>query len=806
MKANKLLVLTTLLVLTGCTTPGSSTNGSVELPKLDVNNIEVREMYTNKFGEDKIPQQWTGYGCGDPFVLRYNGKFYLYVSTKNNQVGVLGWESEDLINWKPLNNGENDPGYVSYDECTLGAYAPEVMYFNGAFYMCQSQAGRGHYILKADKPEGPFKAITGNFGESIDGSFFIDDDEQIYFLRASDTGIRMAKLDENNNFAIDGSQKKLDNTQLGGWTEGPYLLKNNGTYYLTYTGNHVLSQGYRVGYSYYKGDAVFNRSSFTQGDFVVLNTDSNFNGLGHSSTVMGPNMDSYYIAYHNLNSTGGPNRSFNISRLFFSGSDMYARNTELENNIAPDMPEFATWDDEFETEDNFALSSKVSKDTFTSEYNLLASDVKCVFAYENENNYHYVSVSADNEIVVKAVKDGSEAEVTSVRLNKSYDYSKLHSLRVTYKDGNLDVYFNNMCKIDDYKVTLKGGKIGYLSADLSKVEYTAFSNYAQGSSDNEEVKQGQSLAANYSSYSTLSNKSKLVAQAASEEDEWLEFNGKEGSFDLLLGNELDRAVYPFTFQEDALYGINIVVDKKYCGKKIGVQLDNGDIYRVTIPSVGEVSGQYVRVLLTEIDITAGAHYISFVGFDEVAFHSFDLFKSSKVIPTFEHSLDTFIDEGALYVNNWKLRDGGHYALESNRQCLYIGDDTLTNYTIECDITLIGTTGTNTAGFIIRGNNPAFSNYDSVSSIQGYYVSFNNSKFTISKCNYDKSFMDYAATADKYEVGTSYHFKIVVNNNTITASIDGQNEITLEDDMAFTHGYFGLYTDGAPAVYKNLKIY
>ena len=45
-----------------------------------------------------------------------------------------------------------------------------------------------------------------------------------------------------------------------------------------------------------------------------------------------------------------------------------------------------------------------------------------------------------------------------------------------------------------------------------------------------------------------------------------------------------------------------------------------------------------------------------------------------------------------------------------------------------------------------------------------------------------------------------------DNNTIKATIDGQNEIVLEDDMAFTHGYFGLYTDGAPAVYKNLKIY
>ena len=53
----------------------------------------------------------------------------------------------------------------------------------------------------------------------------------------------------------------------------------------------------------------------------------------------------------------------------------------------PEDMKFEDWH-EFETEGNFALSSKVSKDTFTSEYNLLESDVKCVFAYQIENNYH----------------------------------------------------------------------------------------------------------------------------------------------------------------------------------------------------------------------------------------------------------------------------------------------------------------------------------------------------------------------------------------------------------------------------------
>ena len=44
---------------------------------------------------------------------------------------------------------------------------------------------------------------------------------------------------------------------------------------------------------------------------------------------------------------------------------------------------------------------------------------------------------------------------------------------ITYKDGNLDVYFNNMCKIDDYKVSFSGGKIGYFievnPMDIEKV-------------------------------------------------------------------------------------------------------------------------------------------------------------------------------------------------------------------------------------------------------------------------------------------------------------------------------------------------
>ena len=161
-----------------------------------------------KFDEEKIPGQWSAYGVGDPYVMRYNGRYYLYCSTKNNEVGVRAWVSDDLINYEPITGEGLETGYVTNDPSTVTAYAPEVLYRDGYFYMIQSQGGNGHYILRSEKPEGPFVKIIDNFGESIDGSFFVDDDEQLYMLRASNTGIRLIKM--NDDFSICLKQQSLE--------------------------------------------------------------------------------------------------------------------------------------------------------------------------------------------------------------------------------------------------------------------------------------------------------------------------------------------------------------------------------------------------------------------------------------------------------------------------------------------------------------------------------------------------------------------------------------------------------------------
>lgn len=777
----------------------NSSNSSEGGNQLTFSPIENPTLYTNKFDEEKIPNQWTEYGVGDPFVLRYNGKYYLYVSTKNFEIGVRGWVSEDLIHYEMLTGEGLETGYVSNDPCTLGAYAPEVIYKNGYFYMIQSQSGNGHYILRSEKPEGPFVKVKDNFGESIDGSFFVDDDESFYMLRASNTGIRIIQM--NDDLTL-GTSRTLDNTVLGGWTEGPYLLKRNGIYYLTYTGNHVVSEGYRIGYSYSQ-DKVFERDAFTEGGTIILNTDEEYKGLGHSSTVLGPDLDSYYIAYHNLNSSGGPNRSNNIARISFSGTEMIVEHPELEGNIIPNMPEFSSSDSSgFTLSNNKYLSSKETSDIYSAEYNFIGNDVSMICSYIDDSNYHYVNIK-DDVLTFVEVNNGTENVLSTSEFVKDYDYTKLHTVRLQYKEGKVSIYFDNMNKINLEEHTLSKGKIGYVNGSDLTICHTSFSDVAHGSSDNKAIHQNKVLASSY--YQSSFTGSELVENQMLEGEEDI-YNSKIGSYDLLLKNKNDYASYRVYAEEDGLYALDMTLRKEYEGKNVIVKIDNETPIRMKIPSSNDVQASYYKATLGEVNMSQGSHYITIICEDEIRFSNFEYFLSSSIYPSFEHNLATYVDKGVIYVNSWKLKNDGHYALAGNRNLMYFGDKTLTDYTVEVDIELVGETQASSCGVILRADNPAFSGVDNVSSIQGYYVGFNNSKVFISKCNYNNSNMDVEADAYKSDSDKSYHLKMTAKGNKIELDFNnGAVVLSYVDPIGFTHGYVGFYTDGAAAIYRNLKI-
>lgn len=120
----------------------------------------------------------------DPFILPYDGKYYLY-SRAYHLPGGLGfccYVSEDLIEWSDAHMCFTPPADFWSDK---NFWAPEVHYYDGAFYMlasfyCWSEKHmRATQILKADDPLGPFtvwsEPITPKDWMCLDGTLYVED-------------------------------------------------------------------------------------------------------------------------------------------------------------------------------------------------------------------------------------------------------------------------------------------------------------------------------------------------------------------------------------------------------------------------------------------------------------------------------------------------------------------------------------------------------------------------------------------------------------------------------------------------------
>jgi hypothetical protein len=177
---------------------------------------------------------------------------YLYTGHDEPPDGVedyvmkdwLCFSSTDLVNWKehasPLR--ATDFAWAKGD-----AYASQVIERNGKFYWYVAVShgsipGKAIGVAMADKPEGPFtdaigKALITNEtigmpGENkinLDPTVLIDDDGQAYLFWGN-SQCYYVKLKANMK-ELDGPIQKVE---LPDFTEGAWIYKRNGWYYLLY--------------------------------------------------------------------------------------------------------------------------------------------------------------------------------------------------------------------------------------------------------------------------------------------------------------------------------------------------------------------------------------------------------------------------------------------------------------------------------------------------------------------------------------------------------------------------------------------
>lgn len=224
----------------------------------------------------------------DPTVIYDNGVWYLYPSC-----GMVYW-SEDFIHW---NHERMEP----YD---IG-YAPTVVKHKGKYLLAASGSG----LYESDSPKGPFKLI-GSFKKTsgddlsvLDPMLFSDDDGRLYLYGGCGGHISGAELDSDDpkqlltEYALMFEMNTKDHVweRMGdmnedpsfSWTEGAWMYKRNGIYYLTYCAPGTEWITYAMGA--YKSSSPLGPWEYMSTSPFLIKTHGIVKGTGHGCIVDGPN-------------------------------------------------------------------------------------------------------------------------------------------------------------------------------------------------------------------------------------------------------------------------------------------------------------------------------------------------------------------------------------------------------------------------------------------------------------------------------------------------------------------------------------
>ena len=187
----------------------------------------------------------------DPSICRVDSDYYLVNSTFSYFPGIPVFHSKDLVNWKLIGYVMNRPEQMDLTGLGVsrGIFAPAIRFYKGTFYVtCTLVDAGGNFIVKSDKPEGPYinpvwiPQING-----IDPSMFFDDIGKAYIVYNSvapdnkplyegHRTIRMYEFDLDS-LKVTGQEKihvngGTDLSKEPVWIEGPHIYKLNRHYYL----------------------------------------------------------------------------------------------------------------------------------------------------------------------------------------------------------------------------------------------------------------------------------------------------------------------------------------------------------------------------------------------------------------------------------------------------------------------------------------------------------------------------------------------------------------------------------------------
>ena len=255
-------------------------------------------------------------GLADPTVIKVGSTYYLYPTSDGKGYDV--YTSQDLKNWQKGNR------VFSHDAPNV--WAPDV-YHDVAddkfylYYTVNFKIG----VAVADSPLGPFED-QGALIKGIDAHLYRDDDGELYLYYVEYQGspvktnpMKAVKMDSpllvsaEEPVDLFRADTQWEITFMGfGVTEGPWMLKHKGLYYLMYSGNFFATCQYNMGYA--TSESPMGPFIKYEGNPLLCNEETGVVGPGHHSVIENPEGELVMI-YHQKGS-----KAF---RLFNSNDNRY---------------------------------------------------------------------------------------------------------------------------------------------------------------------------------------------------------------------------------------------------------------------------------------------------------------------------------------------------------------------------------------------------------------------------------------------------------------------------------------------------
>ena len=265
----------------------------------------------------------------DPSICRVGSTYYTAHSSFEYVPGVPVFRSEDLVTWTQVGNVLTTPRHLppTTGAANSGIYAPTIRYGAGKFWLVTTdigQVGRGHLIVSADDPAGPWSEpvfVTGTLGIDPDLSWGDDGVCRLTWksFHPSRFGILSAPIDPETGVLLGEPQSLWQGTGLSD-PEGPHLYRIEDWWYLL-----LAEGGTERGHT-----ATIARARELDGPWQTppqnpilthRSTDHPVQNVGHADLVESPD-GSWAMVYHGVRARGQtPHFPVNGRETFVAGVD-----------------------------------------------------------------------------------------------------------------------------------------------------------------------------------------------------------------------------------------------------------------------------------------------------------------------------------------------------------------------------------------------------------------------------------------------------------------------------------------------------